>query len=61
MIIYSLEAPSIIVVPGPESMRARAGTTVSINYKADTQNQTLLEQSYRQGSIRDSFCKSDHS
>jgi len=30
-----LEAPTIIGVPGPESMRVRAGTTVSINCKAD--------------------------
>lgn len=30
-----LEAPTIIGVPGPESMRVRAGTTVSINCKAE--------------------------
>ena len=33
--IYFAEAPFIIGVPGPESMRVRAGTTVSINCKAD--------------------------
>ena len=35
MIIYSAEAPTITGVPGSESMRVRAGTTVSISCKAD--------------------------
>ena len=35
LIIYTAESATIIGVPGPESMKVRAGTTVSINCKAE--------------------------